>query len=96
MAIVRKNFTPELIEKVWQKGTPIPGRDSNFVRKDRCGAIIRRLSYGTLGECGWEIDHIIPLARHGSDDLTNLRPLHWKNNKAKGDNPDGFWSCAVR
>ena len=34
---------------------------------------------------GWEIDHIKPVARGGSDDLSNLQPLYWETNRNKGD-----------
>ena len=80
---------------IWNKATVVQGYDSAKYRKDGCGAWIARSSYGTLGDHGWEIDHIRPVARSGGDDLTNLQPLHWKNNRGKGDNyPD--WSCTVK
>lgn len=34
------------------------------------------------------IDHIIPLARGGTNDLVNLRPAHWYCNSRKGDRLD--------
>jgi len=34
---------------------------------------------------GWEVDHIRPVSHDGGDDLANLQPLQWKNNRCKGD-----------
>src|SRR5690606_3321455 len=34
---------------------------------------------------GWEIDHILPLSRGGTDDNNNLEPMHWTNNREKAD-----------
>jgi 5-methylcytosine-specific restriction endonuclease McrA len=42
--------------------------------------------HGLQSEGGWEIDHIVPVSLGGSDDLDNLQPLWWKNNRRKGDN----------
>ena len=38
---------------------------------------------------GWEIDHIKPVSKGGTDDLSNLQPLQWENNRRKGDNYPG-------
>ena len=64
--------------------------------QDVCGAWIDKAAYGQRGSnYGWEIDHIIPRSRGGTNAIANLRPLHWKNNDAKGDNLDGHWACAL-
>ncbi|MFQ5875528.1 MAG: HNH endonuclease [Dehalococcoidia bacterium] len=80
-------FSEDEIEAVWAKGTVAPNNDPNVFRKDACGAWIRRASHGDhdadLG-FGWDIDHIVPESEGGTDGLSNLRPLQWKNNAARG------------
>ena len=89
------SFSASTIQAVWNKATIIPGYDPAQYRQDSCGAWIERSANGTTGEWGWEIDHIKPVAKNGTDDLWNLQPLHWRNNRHKGDDfPD--WSCALR
>jgi 5-methylcytosine-specific restriction endonuclease McrA len=80
-------FDESTADAVWKKGRPMPPNDPNVYRKDVCGATMQRSSYGdTNAKYGWEIDHIIPVSRGGSDDLTNLQPLYWENNRSKADN----------
>lgn len=74
-----------LVESVWQKGRAIPDYSPAVWRQDAFGAVIRRDEHGTIGEYGWEIDHVVPETWGGTDDLSNLQPLHWRNNKAKSD-----------
>ncbi|OFY84506.1 MAG: hypothetical protein A3F72_13945 [Bacteroidetes bacterium RIFCSPLOWO2_12_FULL_35_15] len=95
--IDKKIFTPELIEKAWEKGKIVSDFDPQMIRKDKCGALIKKDLYGvTKGSLSmaWEIDHIKPKSLGGTDDLTNLQPLQWENNKHKKDNYPS-WSCLL-
>ena len=73
------------VDKVWEKAKHVRGKNPDVIRKDGKGNLIRKSSHGTEGEYGWEIDHIKPKSRGGSDDIRNLQPLHWKDNRKKGD-----------
>ena len=86
--------------QVWLKATPIPGYDESIWRLDDYGIRIRFDAYGDRNSIyGWEYDHIIPVADDGPDDLSNIRPLHWRANARRrpshgiiGDRPQAHRS----
>lgn len=89
-----ESFDIATINAVWQKARVVAGNDPNVFRKDTCGMWIKRSSYGDTSQYGWEIDHKQPVSRGGSDALNNLQPLHWENNRHKGDSwPQ--WTCKL-
>ena len=78
-----KNFTKAEEKAVWEKAQAT--NDPN-IKLDICGNQIEFDKYGnTNSDYGWEIDHIKPVAKNGTDELNNLQPLYWKTNRIKGD-----------
>jgi len=75
----------KIIQAVWGKGKKFRGKDPEVWRKDKYDNKIRFASYGTEGDYGWEIDHKNPKDKGGSNQLRNLQPLQWKENREKGD-----------
>lgn len=87
-----KNASEQTKSLVWNKGRQINGLDPRVWRSDACG---HRMKYGDHGNTssnyGWEIDHIFPTSRGGDNNLENLQPLYWENNRRKGDTYP--WYC---
>ncbi|MDE6695787.1 MAG: HNH endonuclease [Muribaculaceae bacterium] len=79
-------FSLETIQNVWDKGSVVNGYNPFKWRIDQYGTLICWSYYGDRrSKYGWEIDHIKPISKNGSDCLCNLRPLHWHNNASRQD-----------
>ena len=76
---------PDKKDAVWSKAKTIRGKDPAEYRQDPYGNEMYYGSYGKASPKGWEIDHIKPIARGGSDALRNLQALNTRVNREKGD-----------
>ena len=79
------SYSKENLDKIWEKGTPVRGKNPNLYRKDVNGDTMYKSSYCKTSPMGWEVDHKNPKANGGSDSMRNLQPMQWKGNREKGD-----------
>lgn len=77
--------TKHQIEKAWDSAKKLQGEDPDKYRQDPYGNKICKGSYGKSSEMGWEVDHIKPEARGGSDTTKNLQALKTGINRSKQD-----------
>lgn len=96
-------ITEDLKKTVWRRAQKVEGYDPDQARKDACDAWIIYDHFGnTDSDYGWEIDHIYPQSKLADagidstliDNVKNLRPLQWKNNRSK-DNDYPHYSAVV-
>ncbi len=72
-------------QKAWDNATTVRGKDPDRYRQDPYGNVLYKPSYGKSSEMGWDVDHITPKSRGGSDATRNLQALNSSVNRSKGD-----------
>ena len=77
--------TKKQIEGAWDKASKVRSKNPDAWRKDPYGNLIRKGSYRTIGEFGWEVDHIKPKSKGGSDNTKNLQAVNAKKNRSLGN-----------
>ena len=77
--------TKDQKDKAWNSAATARGKDPDLYRKDPYGNLMYKPSYGKTSEMGWEVDHITPKARGGSDATRNLQAMNTSVNRSKGD-----------
>jgi 5-methylcytosine-specific restriction endonuclease McrA len=73
------------VDAVWQTAGKRTGLNPATHRADASGAVIQRALYGKTGDGSWEIDHIKPQSKGGSDHIHNLQALNTHANRAFGN-----------
>jgi hypothetical protein len=76
----------ECKDKVWKLAKIIEGCDPKMYREDPYGNKICYTAYGKNENQSWQIDHIKPSSKGGSDNLRNLQALNSSVNQSKGNN----------
>ena len=78
---------PGCKDAVWKKGKKIQDMDPNEFRKcNISNNIIRYSHYGDNNSVyNWDIDHIIPKSKNGSNDISNLQPVSSSKNRSMGN-----------
>ncbi len=77
--------TKEQKEKAWNNAKPIKGKDKKNYRQDSYGKTMYKASHGKSSVMGWDVDHIKPKSKGGSDATRNLQALNSNVNRSKGN-----------
>lgn len=71
--------------QAWDNTRRISGKNPNLYRRDSAGNQIYKPAYGKNGPQSWEVDHIKPKSKGGTDAPRNLQALQTRANRSKGN-----------
>jgi CRISPR/Cas system Type II protein with McrA/HNH and RuvC-like nuclease domain len=60
-------------------------RTLTYIARTPYGNVMYKPSYGKVSQMGWDVDHITPQSKWGSDATRNLQALNASVNRGKGD-----------
>lgn len=86
-SVVARPPTGEIMKRlsIWRKAYAPVEAEAHLWRIDVRGSWMYYPHYGDRDSpFGWEYGHIVDDALGGSEDISNLRPLHWRNNASDG------------
>jgi 5-methylcytosine-specific restriction endonuclease McrA len=72
-------------QHVWKKARSVSGKNPNLYRRDSQGNVIYKPAYGRSSPMGWQVDHIWPRSKGGSEARRNLQALQTGANKRKSN-----------
>ncbi len=75
-------------EQVWNTARTIVGKNPAVYRTSEDNKPIYYHSYGQPSAMGWDVDHIRPKSKGGSDDIGNLQTLTSHLNRGIGNSPN--------